>query len=302
MARLILILISGWMFPLVAHSGDPCPPAGYTTQQLLEIKQAGFEVDSDEQRNALAIALMACLAEPDPAIRDGVVFEGTALWLRNKKLSTETIDVLYADLLSQLASDSDPNGFQQPFAALLLSEVARTDRVDETFNPERRDELVQAAAGYLAAVRDYRGYSETEGWRHGVAHGADLVLQLVLNPNTGAEQQRQLLAAVAAQVSPAGEVFYIYGESARLARAVFYAHRGGLLNEAEWTDWFAAIADPAPLDAWGSSFSSQSGLAKRHNTLAFLLAMHLNASASEGEQAEALAAMVMQAIGRVLGG
>ena len=27
-----------------------------------------------------------------------------------------------------------------------------------------------AAAAYLSGVRDYRGYDETAGWRHGVAH------------------------------------------------------------------------------------------------------------------------------------
>ncbi len=49
-------------------------------------------------------------------------------------------------------------------------------------------------------------------------------------------------------------------------------------------------------------FPDQAGLAKRHNTLEFLMAMHLNAGFAEGEQADLLDALVKQAITRVLGG
>ena len=31
------------------------------------------------------------------------------------------------------------------------------------------------------SVRDYRGFDAKQGWRHGVAHGADLLLQLSRN-------------------------------------------------------------------------------------------------------------------------
>ena len=51
---------------------------------------------------------------------------------------------------SSWASVGDTNGFQQPFAALVLSEVARTDRIDPWMTPAMRSELVTAAATYLA--------------------------------------------------------------------------------------------------------------------------------------------------------
>jgi hypothetical protein len=205
-------------------------------------------------------------------------------------------------LLVQLGDAGDTQGFQQPFAALVLSEVARTDRIDPWMTPAMRSELVTAAATYLAGVRDYRGFSETGGWRHGVAHGSDLVLQLVLNPNVDAGQIEMLMNAVKVQVAPPGAVFYVYGEPGRLARAVFYAYARGALDEAVWTAWFDRVSNPAPLADWNGAFTSQAGLAKRHNTLGFLMAMHLNAGFGEGEQAEQLDALVMQAITRVLGG
>ena len=76
-------------------------------------------------------------------------------------------------LLEQLQAADDAAGFRKPFAALALSEVARSDRVEPVFTGEQREQLVAAAAAYLGGVRDYRGFSETEGWRHGVAHNGD---------------------------------------------------------------------------------------------------------------------------------
>jgi hypothetical protein len=279
-----------------------CPPPGYSREQLLELRRGGFVMESAAERDALAVSLLACLSDPDPAIRDGVVFEGMSAWLRAGQLSPDALKNLYAGLLSQLGVTDDANGFQQPFAALVLSELARTDRIDPWMTPAMRDDLVTAAATYLAAVSDYRGFSETEGWRHGVAHGSDLVLQLVLNPNIDAGQIVTLMGAVSIQVAPQGAVFYIYGEPGRLARAVFYAYTRGVLDETVWAAWFERVSNPAPLDSWSVAFASQAGLAKRHNTPEFLMTMHLNAGFAEGEQANLLDALVKQAVTRVLGG
>ncbi|MGE3106460.1 MAG: hypothetical protein AB7K14_14620, partial [Lysobacterales bacterium] len=47
---------------------------------------------------------------------------------------------------------------------------------------------------------------------------------------------------------------------------------------AEWQDWFAAVAAPAPLPDWRAAFQSRAGLARRHNVRAFLSAIYIGAS------------------------
>ena len=292
---LCLILL---LHPVTASA---CPPAGYTRAELLHLKQTQFAVEDDDRRNRLAPALLVCTDDPDPAIRDGIVYEGLATWLRGGQLTAATVSHLRDGLLEQLGAPEDPGGFRKPFAALILAEVARTDRIEPSFTPAQREQLVQAASAYLSGVRDYRGFSASEGWRHGVAHGADLALQLLLNPELHAEQVHRLLSAIAGQVAPPGEVFYIYGEPGRLARAAFYALRREDMPLRDADAWLQGLVDPAPLETWSDAYASQAGLARRHNTLGFLQALHLSASIAGDEPGSALAALVLEAIRQVQG-
>jgi len=299
-AKLSVVLFSAWFLAQPAWA-DSCTPAGYTSADLSALRLHEFVLQDDGQRNPLAIALLDCTGDPDPAIRDAIVYEGLASWLRSKQLSPDTVDALRNGLLLQLQAADDADGFRKPFAALVLSEVVRSDRIEPIFTTAQREQLVRAASDYLEGVRDYRGFSPTEGWRHGVAHGSDLVLQLVLNPNISSDQVQRLLTAVASQVAPPGEHFYIYGEPERLARAVLYAHRRGDSSASQRSAWLRDLADPQPLTAWSEAWSSQSGLARRHNTLAFLQALYLSAITAGDEPGAELAAQVMESLSLIKG-
>ena len=282
-------------------AGPPgsCPPDRMTRDDLLGLRQAKFEVAAPDERNLLAIRLLGCLGDPDPAIRDGVVFEALSTWLRGKALSAPTINALERSLRSILNGEGDAAGFRLPFAALALSEVARADRVEPVFTESVRADLVETAATSLVRVNDYRGFDPVEGWRHGVAHGSDLVLQLALNPRVGASGLRRLMEAAATQIAPRGAVFYTFGEPERIARAVIYAYRRGLLDAAFWDAWFAAVASPKPLADWGSAFLSIEGLAKRHNTIAFLHALSFAGRSGSDEAGKTIGALADRAVARI---
>jgi hypothetical protein len=149
------------------------------------------------------------------------------------------------------------------------------DRIQQFLTALQWSALLHAATRYVSGVRDYRGFDQIEGWRHGVAHGADLLLQLSLNPRATKTDLDSVLAAVAAQVVPAGGHSYIYGEPTRLARATFFVAQRNLHTEQEWSVWLQTITQAAPLSAWSDAFKSQSGLAKRHNTTMFLSSLYV---------------------------
>lgn len=269
--------------------GAPCPPAGQDRAALEALKAKEFAITEDARRQALALALVPCLESPDPFLRDGVAFEAYSTWLRGKALDLGTRKELLRQLIALLQPEAnDRDGFRQPFAALVLSEVARTDRIESWMSPAQRSELVDQAVKYLGSVRDYRGFDEREGWRHGVAHGSDVVTQLALNPHVDRVQVDRLLAAVATQVTPPGEHSYVDGESERLARAVLVAAQRGLHTAAEWEQWLLAVAKPAPLPDWGAAYRTRAGLAKRHNLMGFLNVLYVNARESSNENLQRL--------------
>lgn len=267
-ATALLVPTSGW--------AQDCPPPGWDRARLEALKETGFAIDDPAARARLAEGLLACLASPDPFLRDAIGFEALSHLLRAGQIDDATKLRMARTLLDRLGRD-DPDGFGRPFAALVLAEVVRADRVARYLPDDLRAAIVAAAADYVAGVRDYRGFDPREGWRHGVAHGADLLMQIAVNPHVADPAQlARVRNAVAAQVAPADHA-YIYGEPERLMLPIILLARRGVFDEADWTAWFAALAAPAPLASWRDAFQSQAGLARRHNLRAFLHAVWLNA-------------------------
>lgn len=238
--------------------------------------------------DAAVDALIACLADPDPAVRDGFAF---TLWfegLRGKHLSEAGLRHAATRLSAILAEADDAAGFRRPFAALALSEVARADRIEPFLSDAELHALAGTGAAYLRGVSDYRGFAAGEGWRHGVAHGADLMLQLALNPRLARTDADVLLGAIAAQVAPDAALFYHYGEPGRLARPVLFLARRTDIGDAAWTAWFEALAaDGAPRRQ--PPFTSDAKLAAVHNATAFAQAVYVGAAESQDPQVRRLA-------------
>lgn len=274
-----------------------CPPAGMGAEDLATLRREGFKVDDAGRREALAIEWLDCLASPDPAWRDGGAYEALAAGLRGETFSARTRQDLMERLLASLQSPApDPDGVRAPFEALVLSEIARTDRIAPWLDATQGQRLVDAAADYLAGVRDWRGFDARVGWRHGVAHGADLAMQLALNPALDRAQLDRLLAAVAAQVAPEAAPPYTHGEPERLVRPVAFALQRGLHDDAAWSAWLTTLVAAAPP---AEANIDAAVLARRHNLRGFLFALYGTLATSGTPILEARAPAVADALRRM---
>lgn len=267
--------------PVVAQAQTAaCQPAGYDRARLDALKANSWTIADEGTRNALALGLAACLGDPDSTVRDGIAFEALQHYMRNALLTRETLTALNANLQAKLTAP-DPQGFQRPFSALVLADVARTDRVAPWMSAEQRAQLINASIAYMTSITDYRGFTPGEGYRHATAHTADLMLQLVLNPAIGKPDLVRIRDAIATQIAPAGH-YYVHGESERLATPILYMATRNVFDEAEWTAWFTQISGPGPLGAsWDGWWQSEQGLARKHNLMTFLNVMQTNVSLSQ---------------------
>lgn len=287
--RLMLIVL----FILAAAPAMACPPPGYDKPALQALKKNGFAVADPARRRELAQALVGCLGDPDPELRDGIAFEALSQWMRADAFDAAQMGAL-RDRLYGLLDGPEGEGYARPFAALVLSEVARTDRIKPWMSAAERAAMVDKAAAYVEGVRDYRGYDDVQGWRHGVAHGADWLMQLALNPALDRAQADRILAAVAAQAVPASGHAYVFGEPERLARPVLFVAQRGLHSDAEWAAWFAALV-PRIGDA-KQAYRNVAWLARRHDLTGLLQNIYLQAGNSQDPKIRTLQPAVLAAI------
>jgi hypothetical protein len=270
--------------PVAAKTSDSCTVARPADGNLKAFAATYFPAASD----AAIDALIACLGDPDPAVRDDFAF---ALWtqgLRGKHLKPDDLRHAGERLTAILAAPDDKAGFHRPFAALALSEVARADRVEPFLTEAELHALAVTGATYLRGVSDYRGFIVGEGWRHGVAHGADLLMQLALNPRLSRADADLLLGAIAAQVAPAGTHAYVHGEARRLARPLLLLAKRPDIDDAAWAAWFQAL-HPGDAPRWKAPYASAEGPAAVHNSSAFGDAVYVAASESQDPQVRRLA-------------
>lgn len=252
--------------------------------QLLALKTSDFKIEHSQERAKLALQMLNCLAHPDPELRDGVAFESLSKWLRGDLLNTEIVIQMFNTLEPVLnAQIDDANGVYQSFVALVLAEIARVDRKSPYLSDQQRSRLVKEATTYLINQNDYRGFDEKLGWRHGIAHGADLLLQLSLNPKVNKTQLDSILNALSTQIKAHNAHFYIYGEPKRLAMPLVYAFLSKKYSAKDWQVWIESVTDPAPLSSWSQAYKSQNSLAKLHNVQSFLNSLYAMIKNSKNE-------------------
>ncbi len=270
----------------LTSSHDPAPSAcafaASDTDDLTAWRDGGFET---EEPDRAATEFASCLGDADAFLRDKIGYEGLTSVLRAGQVTETTRRDLIASLTAALDSP-DADGVHAPFAALGLSELSRTDRVEAFLNETERAQLVSAAAEYLGSVTDYRAFSDAEGWRHGVAHGADFAMQLALNPNVSKPSLVELRQAVSNQIAPRNGHAYTHGEPERLARPILFMAARGEISADDWETWFGELADPAPLASWGDAFHSEQALVRLHNLKAFAQTLYINASLSQNPNME----------------
>jgi hypothetical protein len=261
-----------------------CFTKEWTKSALLKLKADKYIIEDKAKKEALALQLLNCLASHEAETRDGIAFETLSFWLRKGQLSNAIHREMYDYLTDAITSKvNDSNGVYQTFSMLMLSEIARVDRKSPFLTDAQRNRLVLIGTDFLTNLRDYRGFSEKVGWRHGVAHSSDLMLQLALNPKITKAQLDTMLDALASQVTANEQHAYIHGEPKRIAMAVLYIFLKKEHSVDDWDKWLGKVTKPSPFGQWQDVYKSEKGLTKLHNTQSFLYALYATIKNSKNE-------------------
>ncbi len=266
------------------HVSEQCFSKQWSQSALVKLKMDKYVLKDKTQKEMLSLQLLNCLANPDAKIRDGIAFETLSFWLRGGQLSNVIHFKMYDYLTHVITSKvNDVNGVYQTFSMLMLSEIARVDRKSPFLSNTQRDRLVIIGTNFLTKLRDYRGFSNKVGWRHGVAHSSDLMLQLALNSKITKAQLDTMLDALASQVSANEQHAYIHGEPKRIAMAVLYIFLKKEHSVEYWNKWLSSVTTPSPFNKWQDAYKSEKGLTKLHNTQNFLFSLYATIKASQNK-------------------
>jgi hypothetical protein len=86
---------------------DPagCMPAGYDRARLETLRAAEFAIADADEREAFATAIAACVASPNPFLRDQIAYEGLTRMLRGEQLSVALRTQLTNDMLARMRAE-----------------------------------------------------------------------------------------------------------------------------------------------------------------------------------------------------
>lgn len=275
MRYLMSLLFVGLFMAVCATAHADCQPNTPLHEELKALKSNGWKLADDDKRQHLALSVADCLGVSNPELRDELAFEALSVWMRAEKLTVPTLTALRIKMLNAVqAPAAEETSFLRPFAILTLAELVRVDRHKPYLTAEERIDIVHAGSHYLTNLRDYRGFDEKDGWRHGIAHSADLMLQLAMNPAVEKPQHEAMLAAIASQVAPSTH-FYQYGEGVRLMTAVFFLAKTPSFSKRDWDIWFNKLMENS-IQSGPNTQYTQARLAQRHNVSAFLLPLYFS--------------------------
>ncbi len=221
-----------------------------------------WAVPAGAEVSRLVDVLTEMLAAPNPVVRDEFGYTAVSVWGRRGVLDSELCRL--GDIMAERLT-GHPDVQARTFAALVFGVVLGRDIELPGGRVERWYEVFE---NWYRTERDVRGYDETLGWLHAVAHGADAAVAFARAVPRHAPDILELCA----YRMTAKDTGYRYShlEDARLARAITAVLHTPDLTRDQALGWFDVVDDAfadagqGPCPAWAA------------NTFATLQSLHLH--------------------------
>ncbi|MFE2935602.1 DUF2785 domain-containing protein [Streptomyces sp. NPDC059278] len=185
------------------------------------------------------------LVSPDPKVRDDQAYSAAARWMGEGRL-----DEVLENLGDRAVDRFTHPGIQaRAFAPLVLRCVlARAVAAPGAVPRAAAERWYASFAAWYPTERDTRGWDDSLGWLHAVAHGADAAAAFAQAlPGRRAE----LLELCARRMTAAADYRYAQLEDARLARAIGRILLVPGLSAEQATGWLGVVAKALEAGGYG---------------------------------------------------
>ena len=152
---------------------------------LKKLSENDFHLKEKETAEKLLPSMLAFIGDPDPILRDELIYSAFCVFVADgcfseKILSELTDKLISTDYIFWHINEDDIFGvFRRSFSVLFLAETLSWHAAKPYLNEKQIDDVKNALIKYINSERDLRGYDETYGWAHAVAHTSDAFCALL---------------------------------------------------------------------------------------------------------------------------
>src|SRR5690606_6619544 len=180
-------------------------------------------------------------------LRDGLIYAAFATWIEAGCLNEAQLAYLAElavdedHLFYRLGEPESDSVYTRTFSLLLLPLILGQHREKPFLTLEKIHTVKERVFAYLEREQARRGYVRDNGWAHAIAHAADVLDDLALCVELGADDLQEILRLAAATLAEPRFV-YTHDEPERMSIAVFAVLSRQVLSEAEVKTWVDGLA------------------------------------------------------------
>lgn len=181
---------------------------------LQRIQKEDYRLREGERLQEVADLMLQYIGDPDPELRDDLIYSTYYHWIIKKKLFTEAelrglLTVLTDDqhLFYHIGSENDPTVFTRSFSVLPIALIVRRHRQEPFLDLAEFQHVKNSLIRYVQEEKDLRGYVPEGGWAHSAAHASDALTELVQCPECDAAARLEILPAVQGMLHNGSHIF-----------------------------------------------------------------------------------------------
>lgn len=233
----------------MVYEGNGNNYSNFELRERLElIQQQGGLTPSSDAAFQLALSMMEYLGDPDPVLRDELIYSTLQSWVIEGRFQPQQLRQLLsiamddAHLFYRMGEEKTNSVFVRSFSALILPLILWADRQVSFLDDSDIRTIVYKLTDYINREKDLRGYTGETGWAHAVAHAADAVEDVVQSMYIRPEDLSGFLEAFKSQLRQTQYPF-IHEEDERMVSAVVTIFDRNLLADKEIFRWIADLGD-----------------------------------------------------------
>jgi hypothetical protein len=170
-----------------------------------ELKELNFDNHSRLQNNdfdSLIENMLNNIGSADPELRDKLIYTTFVKLIMEDCLSTTQMEHIIevclepSHLFFNLGEKDTDSVFTRSFTVLVLALIIEKDRQSPFLKRDILTQAFDASIEYLNLEEDIRGFVKGKGWAHSMAHGADLLAEVIKHPSFSTHQFYKCLETI----------------------------------------------------------------------------------------------------------